>query len=132
LGLDKCRVMRLLLVPWSSLSGPRLRIYRLPINDHAHPDAELSTHKGQTIALKLLDKHAVEKRLTTYNPGRSLRMAVNVEIPNEVAERLLRTLSALGSLDPKILRRKIFDELTEEVTFEKLEQALSIQKLIGG
>jgi len=125
-------VMRLLLVPWSSFSGPRLRIYRLPIRDHAHPDAELSTYKGQTIALKLLDKHAVEKRLTTYNPSRSLRMAVNVEIPDVIAVRLLKALSALGSLNPTLKRRKIFKELAEDPTLEKLEHVLSIQKLIDG
>jgi len=123
--------MRLILIPWTASNGFNLRIYRLPIYDHTHPDAELSTHKGQMIALKLLDEYAEEKRLTTYNPDRSLRMAVIVSVRDVIAERLLRVLSSLGSLKPTILRRKVFDELVEEVTLEKLESVLSIQKLIN-
>jgi len=124
--------MRLLLVPWYSISGPRLRIFRLPINDHVRPDVELSTHKGQIIALKLLDKYAVEKKLTTYNPDRSLRMAVDVEVPDEAAERLLKTLFALASLNPSLKRRKIFKDLAENPSLRKLEHVLSIQKLVDG
>jgi len=124
-------VMRLLLVPWSSFSGPRLRIYRLPIRDYAHPDIEISTFKGQRIALKLLDEHAVEKKLTTYNPYRSLRIAVEVQLSEDDADRILRSLSALSRAKPSILRKKVFDELAEDPSLEKLERVLALSKLIN-
>ena len=123
--------MRLLLVPWSSFSGPRLRIYRLPIRDHAHPDIEISTFKGQRIALKLLDEHAVKKKLTTYNPYRSLRMAVEVQLSEDDGGRILKTLSALSRVKPSVLRKKTFDELAEDPSLEKLERILALSKLIN-
>jgi len=124
-------VMRLLLVPWSSFSGPRLRIYRLPIRDHARPDIEISTFKGQRIALKLLDKHAVRKKLTTYNPCRSLRMAVEVQLSEDDADGVFRSLSALSRVKPSVLREKVFDELAEDPNLEKLERILALSKLIN-
>lgn len=124
-------VMRLLLVPWSSFSGPRLRIYRLPIRDHANPDIEISTFKGQRIALKLLDEHAVKKKLTTYNPYRSLRMAVEVQLSEDDADGIFRTLSALSRVKPSVLRKKVFDELAEDPNLEKLERILALSKLIN-
>lgn len=124
-------VMRLLLVPWSLFSGPRLRIYRLPIRDHAHPDIEISTFKGQRIALKLLDEHAVEMRLSTFNPERSLRMAVEVQLSEDDGDRILRSLSALSRIKPSVLRKKVFDELAEDPSLEKLERILALSKLIN-
>ena len=103
-----------------------------PWSSH-RPEVEIRTFRGQIIAMALLDAYAEHKILTTFDPAEhSRRMAVMVSIPDETAERLLKALSALGNLDPKTLRRKVFDELAEEVTLEKLEQALSIQKLIDG
>ena len=125
--------MMLLLVPWSFTGGFALRIYRYyPWSPHK-PEVEIRTFRGQIIAMALLDAYAEHKILTTFDPAEhSRRMAVMVSIPDETAERLLKALSALGNLNPRVLRRKIFEELTEEVTLEKLEQALSIQKLIDG
>ena len=122
--------MRLLLVPWSSFSGSRLRIYRLPLTSD-RPEVEISTFKGQRIALKLLDKHAAEKKLTTYNPYRSLRMAVEVQLPEDDGGRILKALSALSRVKPSILRKKIFDELAEDPSLEKLERVLALSKLIN-
>jgi len=125
--------MILSLIPWRTASGFSLRIYKeFPIRYYGKPEAEIYSFNGQKIALALLDMYSKKKILTAFNPEHSLRMAVVVVIPDGVAGRLLRALSALRSLDPRILRRKIFEELTEEVTLEKLEQALSIQKLIDG
>ena len=122
----------LFLIPWSFAGGFSLRIYKIYPRNVRKPEAEIRASRGQIIATTLLDKYAVQKILTTYNPENSRRIAVMVSIPDEVAERLLRALSILGSLDPKVLRRKIFEELTNpmELTLEKLEHVLAIQKLI--
>ncbi|OYT46578.1 hypothetical protein B6U84_00055 [Candidatus Bathyarchaeota archaeon ex4484_40] len=123
--------MRLLLVPWSGMPGFMLRIYRLPLRS-GHPEVEISTFKGQTIALRLLEKYAAEKKLATFNPEHSLRIAVEVTLPEDVANRILKAISALSEVKPSILRRKVFDELAENPSLEELERVLAIIKLVNG
>jgi len=134
LGLNGGRTpaMWLLLVPWSFTGGFALRIYRYYPTNIRKPEVEIRTSRGQIIATTLLDKYAEHKILTTFNPGNSRRIAVMASIPDETAKKMLKYLSILGSLKPKVMRRKIFEKLTDLkiLTLENLEHVLSIQKLI--
>jgi len=124
--------MRLLLVPWSGMPGFMLRVYKTSRILPYHDCLEISTFTGQTIALKLFDMYAEEKRLTTFNPNHSLRMAVEIKLPDDVGERLLRLLSALSRVKPSILRRKTFRMLAENPSLEELERVLAVTKLVNG
>ncbi|MEM2921201.1 MAG: hypothetical protein QXF26_02660 [Candidatus Bathyarchaeia archaeon] len=119
--------MRVLLVPWSRVYGFSLRIYRQPSQGYINPpNVELRTFRGQ----RLLEKYADEKTLTTYNPGHSLRLAVMVNVPDKVCRRLLAALAALSRIGRPVLHRRSFEELAENPTLERLEQALALTKLV--
>lgn len=123
--------MRVLLVPWSRVYGFSLRIYRQPSQGYINPpNVELRTFREQAIALRLLEKHADEKTLTTYNPGHSLRLAVMVNVPDKVCRRLLAALAALSRIGRPVLHRRSFEELAENPTLKRLEQALALTKLV--
>ena len=123
--------MRVLLVPWSMGYGFSLRIYRQPLQGYINPpNLELRTFRGQVIALKLLEKYADEKTLTTYNPGHSLRLAVMVNVPDKVYRRLLEALAALSRIGRAALDGRVLEELAENPTLERLEQALALTKLV--
>jgi len=123
--------MRVLLVPWSTGYAFTLRIYTQPLPRCINAaNVELRTFRGQLIALKLLEKHAGEKTLTTYNPGHSLRMAVMLNVPDKVCRRLLAALASLSRIDGAALYGRVFEELGENPTLEKLEQALALTRLV--
>jgi len=123
--------MRVLLLPWSTGYGFSLRIYTQPLQGYINPpNLELRTFREQVIALKLLEKYAADKTLTTYNPGHSLRMAVMVNVPDKVCRRLLAALADLCRIEYAALRRRSFEELAENHTLERLEQALALTRLV--
>jgi hypothetical protein len=118
--------MKVLLAPWSMARGFSLRIFK---DDGPcwKPEAAIATFRGQTIALKLLEKYAEEKTLTTFNPESSLRMAVLVEIPDDTANRLLESLERLSQV-PRSW--EIPAELAKNPTLETVERFLAVRKLI--
>jgi len=123
--------VKVLLVPWSKTYGFNLRIYKLPVKDHVHPEVDLRTFNGQKIMLELIDRYALKKKLTTYNPDRSVRMAVQVELPNDLAERILTILSSLSHTKASV-EKKVFTRLAESPSLKNLEKALAVEKLVGG
>jgi hypothetical protein len=126
--------VRLLLVPWSKLFSFGLRIYRLPlpeyINEHK---VDIGPVVAQRIALSLLDRYAKEKKLTASFPLARERMGVEIEISDDIIDKLLRILSALSRLEAKTLRKGVFRELLEKqlLGLEEVERALALQELIS-
>jgi len=121
--------LRIILVPWLKSWVFALRIY---VDDGGiiWPDdyrAEISTLKGQMLALSLIQKHAESVRLTVPD-FISCRLAVEAKIQEEVAERLLFALKRLGDISSS---RKIPESLIENPTLEGLESFLSINRLIS-
>ena len=116
--------MKVLLAPWfKSGTGFVLRVYDL----ENCCKAEISTFRGQEVALAVIQGCSESLSLSTFNVKRSLRMAVLAEMPDAVAERLLFALSKLGEFK---YSRQIPDELVETPTLESLERFLAIRKLV--
>ncbi len=126
--------MKILLVPWSKSCGFALRIYEQPYSGYTDdPEPiEIATSKGHEIATALLD--AYPKRLCSFNPQHSVRIAVEVDAPEEVGARLLKVLESLANVNPKVLRGKTAKGLTgillENPTLEGVEHLLAITKLL--
>lgn len=121
--------MKVLLVPWvKSSSIVALRIYL--DGDKIFPDsyaAEIPTVRGQRIALALVQKHAESLRLSIPSFLKSSRMTAEVELPEDVGERLLFALKHLGHI---VCSRKIPEKLAENPTLESLERFLFVGKLL--
>ncbi len=121
--------MEFMLIPWCRSWSICLRIYSRPVERAGEGcDAEISTWKGQKIALELLQKYATSLKLTVPRFIRT-RMMVVVEVPDELGEGLL---SALKRLDDVRDSREIPDSLVENPTLEGLESFLSLRKLLKG
>jgi hypothetical protein len=118
--------MKIFLVPWKVSSGFSLRILK-DDNLYWKLEADIATFRGQAVTLKLLEKYAQKKTLTTYNPENSLRMAVTVEIPDDIASRLLEALMRLSQISRS---GKIPAELAENPTLGAVERFLAVRKLI--
>jgi hypothetical protein len=116
--------VKVLLVPWfKPATGFTLRVYGL----ENHCKVEISTFRGQELALTLIQKYSESLLLSTFNVKRSLRMAVVAEVSDAVAERLLFALSKLGEVQ---FSRLIPSELVENPSIKGLERFLSIRKLV--
>ena len=120
--------MKVFLVPWfKTYSGVALRIYVQGYRYLNDCKAEISTVKGQKIALSLVQTYASSLRLTTFELMR-FRMAVEADVPDGVADRLLFALSKLGNIH---LSKHIPDALVEHPTLENVERFLAIRALAG-
>jgi len=116
--------MKVLLAPWfKSGTGFVLRVYDL----ENRCKAEISTFRGQEVALAVIQRCSESLSLSTFNVKRSLRMAVLAEIPDAVAESLLSALSKLSEIK---CSRQIPGELVENPAVESLERFLAIRKLV--
>lgn len=122
--------MKILLVPWIKSWVFALRIYKyddreLYSNDHV---AQITTARGQRIALVLIQRYAESLKLSIPEFLKNSRMIVEAEIPDPVGERLLFTFKHLGRITES---RLIPEELAENPSLEDLERFLSIKKLLG-
>jgi len=118
--------MKILLVPWEKSFHMALRVYAEGfryLNDYR---ASISARKSQTLALSLIQNYATFLRLTTFKI--SFRMAVEADIPDCIADRLLFILTKLGEVHNS---RHIPDDLIEHPTLENVERFLSIRALAG-
>jgi len=126
--------MRLLLVPWYCASGFTLRIYELGKNGEIAGnylnsyEAQFTTHTGHMIAARLLDKYGRKKNIAVFNSGRYFRVAVELNMPEEVFETL-RKLSKNEKLISK--KKKDVEKLLEKTTVRRLKHLLAIEKLVG-
>jgi hypothetical protein len=120
--------LKVFLVPWfKTYSGVALRVYVQGYRCLNDCKAEISTVKGQKVALSLVQAYASSLRLATFELMR-FRMAVEADVPDGVADRLLFALSKLGKIP---LSRQIPDALVEHPTLENVERFLSIRALAG-
>jgi hypothetical protein len=120
--------LKVFLVPWfKTYSGVALRVYVQGYRCLNDCKAEISTVKGQKVALSLVQAYAFSLRLATFELMR-FRVAVEADVPDRVAGRLLFALSKLGKIP---LSRQIPDALVEHPTLENVERFLSIRALIS-
>lgn len=124
--------VKVLLAPWfKSATGFTLRIYdgeKCQLAGDYNYLAEISSFKGQRIALALLQEYAESLRLSTFNVERSLRMAVEATLPDDVAERLIFALKKLGEIHAS---RIIPNDLAESPSLTSLERFLSVRKVLS-
>jgi hypothetical protein len=120
--------LKVFLVPWlKAWSIVTLRVY---VQGCQYPNdckAEIPTLKGQKVALSLVQAYASSLRLTIFELMR-FRMAVEADVPDGVAGRLLFALSKLGNIPRS---RQVPDALVEHPTLENVERFLSIRALAG-
>jgi len=120
--------LKIFLVPWfKSYSGIALRVYTQGYQCLNDRKAEISTVKGQKVALSLVQRYSSSLRLSTFEVMR-FRMAVEADVPDAVADRLLFVLAKLGKIR---FSKQIPDALVERPTLESVEHFLSIRALMG-
>jgi hypothetical protein len=127
--------MRILLVPWTSCQNFFVNVYELdekgePKQDSFHPLFQFRRQNSQRIVFALLTKNAKKVGLTEYNPDRSMRMAVKLEISSDVVE-ILKIINRHQRAMAKMSQKEIAS-ITNNPTLEKVHSALAIKTLIKG
>ena len=131
--------MKVLLVPWMcSAYGPFATLIFPGSADEFKrqdkPDTKSILVTGRNrhkVVIALLSQYPAKVvEVDPYNTGRNTRTGVELEIPDEDAQRLLRAFKKLSLTRTRSIKQEDVEKLTANPKIEALENYLAIKALV--